>query len=446
MARVALIGSNSAEYISRVLDIWNSGDCAVLIDSRIPFQTACSMMEEANVQECLIEKSFLPDGDNNSQIRFNSFAVHNRGACLLPKNIRKKFSINRSEDEAVIIYSSGTTGKSKGIILSHRAVITNAEAILDYMQLNRESCLYMARMLSHSSTFIGELLVSLISGSEVVIAPTQVPPRYILSRVSEYSVTDLCLNPTLLQMVVEEFSKKDYDIRTLRTIYCSGSILNHRLHTESRKAFRGIDVFNVYGLTEAGPRVTAQRSDCCTPNSVGKPIKGVNVVVVNEEEHPVRTGERGIIHVKTPSVFSQYVTGGTKFRSLYKDWLNTGDIGYFDSNGELYVVARADDVIIQNSRKIYPSDIEKHILDDQRIRECSVAGLNYKGNEVLACLYTGENINGSDLRSQLLKILPSYEVPRKFIHCQEIPRTNNGKISKPEVTKELLRITEAEKI
>lgn len=445
MARIALIGSNSAEYISRVLDIWNNGDCAVLIDSRIPFQTANSMMEEAKVQECFIEDCFLSDSYNNSRIQFDPYTVHNRGSCLLSKDIREKFTINRSEDEAVIIYSSGTTGKSKGIILSHRAVISNAEAILDYMQLNRESCLYMARILSHSSTFIGELLVSLISGSEIVVAPTQVPPRYIMSRISEYSVTDLCLNPTLLQMVVAECSKKDYDIRTLRTIYCCGSMLDQRLCTESRKAFSGVDVFNVYGLTEAGPRVTAQRPGCCTSNSVGKPIKGVNIEIINEDGMPVKSGERGLIHVKTPSIFSGYVSGGEKFRSLYKDWLNTGDIGYIDTKGELYVVDRADDVIIQNSRKIYPSDIEKHILADQRIRECSVVNHNHNGNEVLACLYTGEKINESVLRSQLLKILPSYEVPRKFIHCQEIPRTKNGKVSKLEVTKELLRITEAEK-
>ena len=147
MARVALIGDNSIEYVSTLLDIWNAGDCAVLIDWRIPFQTAHEMMIEANVSKCCIESKVF------SKIRTEdypslTFEVYNNDTTTakeLPKSVYKKFRENYSVDEAVVIYSSGTTGKSKGIVLSHYAISTNADAILDYMELKDDDSIYIVK-------------------------------------------------------------------------------------------------------------------------------------------------------------------------------------------------------------------------------------------------------------------------------------------------------------
>ena len=125
----------------------------------------------------------------------------------------------------------------------------NADAIFDYMKLERGDCLYIAKSMSHSSTLTGELLVSLRSGANVVLAPTVVPPRYVLSRIKEFSVTTLCLNPTLLRMFSEECKKKSYDLTSLKTIYCSGSILNDKVYSEAHEVFKGIDIFNAVSYT-----------------------------------------------------------------------------------------------------------------------------------------------------------------------------------------------------
>ena len=437
MPRVALIGENSIEYVSILLDIWNNGDCAVLLDWRIPFETAYRMMLEAGVVECRIEVQLLKNMSlpKDSIITFSTFDISERSPVLLPDNIRNKYQENTDNNEAIILYSSGTTGKSKGIILSHYAITYNADAILDYMSLSKYDCLYIAKSLSHSSTLIGELLVSLRCGCSIVLAPTVVPPRYVLNCIAKFSVTTICLNPTLLQIFANECRKKVYDLHTLKTIYCSGAILNDKVYQNAHNIFYGINIFNAYGLSEAGPRVAAQTKNCCKNNSVGTAIRGVEIIIVDEKGNPVTNNTRGIIHVNTPSLYSGYVSGTKKHSSLYNGWLNTGDYGYFDEYNELHVVDRVDDVIIINAHKLYPGDIERLILDELQVSDCAVCKFTYNGIESIGCLYVSDKECFGDITRKLTKFLMQYEIPKKFIKVDKIPHNLHGKPDKAEISR-----------
>lgn len=435
MGRVALIGENSIEYVSTLIDIWNSGNSAVLIDWRIPIQIAIEMMLEAEVYKCYIDKKFFEETlvAATKGIVFVSFERKSFSAEYLPDTIYNKFKPDYSTREAIVLYSSGTTGKSKGIILSHFAINTNADSIIDYMKPTADDCIYIAKNLSHSSTLTGELLVALKTRARLVISPTIVPPRYIISKMNALGVTIVCLNPTLLSMIADELEEKKIDLITLRAIYVSGSILNDKVYCKARKVFANVPTYNAYGLSEAGPRITAQRLECCKSNSVGKPINGVKIALVDEKGNLVETGERGIIHVNTPSIFSGYVCGKAKHRSLYSGWLNTGDIGVFDINRELLIVGRVDDMIIIDAHKIYPSTVEKQVLLLSGVSECAVVDACICDKTFLSCLYTGTLIDETAARKQLEKNLMKYEIPKFFIHNNEIPRNINGKILKTDV-------------
>lgn len=435
MKRIALIGENSIGYVNCLLDIWNSGACAVLLDWRIPFLALLEMMTEASVNTCFIEKglfdknkSVIPDSFN-----FITYEKQNSSAELLPNFIYEKFKENYSRNEAVVIYSSGTTGKSKGVILSHYAINTNADAIIDYMKSTADDCIYIAKTLSHSSTLTGELLVALKTRTKLVIAPTIVPPRYVLNNVNKFGITIICLNPTLLSMIADEYDRSKHDISSLKTIYVSGSILNDGVYERAHAVLFDIHIYNVYGLSEAGPRVAAQRSECCKSNSVGKPIRDVEIKIVSDQGSIVSDGEYGVVHVKTPSLFDGYVVGQNKHKSLYEDWHNTGDVGYMDDNGELHVVNRLDDVIIIDSHKIYPSDVENKIVELTSIKECAVVKVEFNKNEFLGCLFVSENEIYSDIKERLKEKLAIYEVPKVFLKCESLPSTLNGKISYKEI-------------
>lgn len=435
MARCALIGENSIGYINTLIDIWNNGDCAVLLDWRIPFSTAVEMMIEADVLTCFIEKGLFSKVKNEipNSIDFVTYEKQNSSATLLPNCIYDKFHENYSRSEAVVIYSSGTTGKSKGIILSHFAINTNADAIIDYMKPTAEDCIYIAKTLSHSSTLTGELLVALKTKMKLVVALTIVPPRYVLNNINKFGVTVVCLNPTLLSMLADEYERSQYDISSLKTVYVSGSILNDRIYEKAHAVFSHIPIYNVYGLSEAGPRVTAQRVDCCKTNSVGKPIKDIEIKVVNEQGSVVLDGEYGIIHVKTLSLFDGYVVGHNKHTSFDDGWHNTGDVGYIDANAELHIINRVDDVIIIDSHKIYPSEIEKQIVEQSDVKECAVVKVELNGNEFIGCLYASEKEIDRDIKEKLKTKLLVYEVPRFFLRCDAMPITQNGKVSTREV-------------
>lgn len=442
MNRIGLIGENSIEYIDKLLDIWNAGDCAVLIDWRIPFQTAVEMMNEANVSVCYLEDTKYDIKALSSKINFITYKRKSNSAELLPFEIYDKFENSYSRSEAIILYSSGTTGKAKGIILSHYAINTNADAIIDYMKPTKNDCIYIAKVLSHSSTLTGELLVALKTRIKLVIAPTIVPPRFVFRNIGKLGVSIICLNPTLLQKYADEYDSVKYPLPTLKTIYISGSILNDKIYTTAHSIFKNIAIYNVYGLSEAGPRVAAQKSEHCKSNSVGVPITGIEIMIVSDDGKPVEKGEKGVIHVNTPSRFDRYVIGNEKMKSFYRDWLNTGDIGYIDKNDELHIVGRYDDLIIIDSYKIYPNHIEQIALNLGAIKECVVFFSEVFG---LTCVYTKkvkENIK-SNLMYLLKDNLAYYETPNKYICVDYIPKTPNGKIDSHAL--KILAIREGEK-
>ncbi len=223
MSRVALIGENSIGYIDALLEIWNAGDCAVLLDWRIPFSVMLEMMSEAGVQKCYIENDLFykikEKDDFSNYLECIPFDKRNDIAKLLPDSIYEKFHDNYSADEAIVIYSSGTTGKSKGVILSHYAINTNADAIIDYMCPTSNDCIYIAKTLSHSSTLTGELLVALKTHMKVIIAPTIVPPRHIIRAIKDHNVTIICLNVKLLSMFADAYEQFDFALPSLRVIY-----------------------------------------------------------------------------------------------------------------------------------------------------------------------------------------------------------------------------------
>ena len=446
MARVALIGDNSIEYVNTLLGIWNAGDCAVLIDWRIPFQTAYEMMREANVSKCYIERrifSKISPGDYKSL----QFEVYENDAAIakeLPKNVYKEFNENYSRDEAVVIYSSGTTGRSKGVILSHYAINTNADSIMKYMKLGINDCIYMVKTISHLSSITGELLTALKSKIRIVIGPVVVPPRVVLNNVQKFGVTDMCLNPTILRLIIEEYDRKEYDISSLHNIYVHGAKTDTKLFKKAKTVFSDVNMYCEYGLTEAGPRVTSQKVNNSHKESDGLPITGVQIAIINGNGIPSMSGVKGIIHINTPSIYSGYICGGEKHKSLYKDWLNTGDIGYIDNAGELHVVDRIDDVINIGAHKIYPSDVEELILEDDNISACVVSKCTYNGVETIGCLYVSENDCAFSITQQLGAKLMPYEIPKRYLRVAAIPCNMRGKVNRSEVGK-ILSLTSDER-
>lgn len=429
--RVALIGENSIEYVEIILNVWSNENCIVLFDYNIPYLKLIEMMNEANVTTCYVEHKYFerfPCDNIINEIKFIVYESQNQTAKLLPQSVYDNFAPNYSYNEAVILYSSGTTGTSKGIILSHYAINTNADSIIEYMDLTDNDRMYALKNFSHSSAFTGELLVALKRKIKLLVSQTALLPRLVFRNIIDYGVTVICLNPSLLNFYSEAFSKVQYEINTLKTIYVSGAILSDNDRQCAKNTFENVNIFNAYGLTEAGPRVTAQTINTKSYNSVGVPINGVEVVVVNEDGSICEKYKKGVVHVNTHSKYTGYVTGDIKHPSLYCGWLNTGDVGYFDKNNELHITDRFDDMIIIEAHKVYPSEIQECICRISGIKECLVVSMDYNNRQILACIYVGSEDISQRIKNQLKNYLASYEIPKLFVKADAIIRNNRGKI------------------
>jgi len=431
MSRVGLIGDNSIEYIKKLIEIWNDGDCAVLIDWRIPHNTAIEMMHDASVTKCYIDKQLAGriENTNSSDIEFIQFESDKVSAKLVPENVYDMFKSSYSKEEAVILYSSGTTGKAKGVILSHYAINLNADLVAEYMALSDNDCLYIVKTLAHASTLVGELLVGLKTHVKILISTTINNPRHALEKINEYGVTTICVNPTLLSIYTLTVNTKRMVFDCLKTIYTSGAIAEESLIEKARKAFPCTEILNVYGLSEAGPRVSAQRKgDTNSIGSVGKPLNKIDVAVVSNDGFQVAEMEKGIIHVNTPCLFSGYVLNGMLRTSLYNGWLNTGDIGYIDKNNNLFITGRVDNMITIGSHNVYPEEIETFIMKILEVNDCIIIPMknDVHGNKMI-CFYVANADISHDLKEFYITNLAPYEIPSVFIRIDKIPTTDNGK-------------------
>ncbi|MCI8371885.1 MAG: acyl--CoA ligase [Lachnospiraceae bacterium] len=433
--RVALIGDNCIEYVEQLISLWNRGDCVILIDWRLPLKKIIEIIQSNSVCSCYVIDSLVVDKKIIECIKgykVDCVIIERRLVGeIIPKDVRLKYKENYSRTEAVILYSSGTTGEAKGVILSHFAISTNADSIQQYMNLKENDVMYIMKSLTHSSTLVGELLVGLKNKVKIIVKSAMSNIRNIFFDINKYQITIICVNPTILKLLVDSYEMFQYQIiNTLKVIYCSGAVLENYI-IEKAKIYFNCSILNVYGLTEAGPRVTAQRGINDSKGSVGKPIQGVQIIIVDHNGVVQKPFKRGIVHVKTVTCFNGYVNNKKGKISLYDNWLNTGDIGYVNNKEELFIVGREDNMLIHQSHNIYPESIESLIKSLGAVEDCML-GEDERGK--LVCYYktkSGRSLDHAQLKHihyACKKELATFEMPLHYQWVKDFLYTNSGKL------------------
>lgn len=424
MRRIGLIGHNSVEYVNTLLSIWNSGNTAVLIDWKIPEGSIIRMLKASGVERCYVDIELIDKLRNISTEIDCVFYRRDLDEVLLPQSINKKYKPNYSMDEAIVLFSSGTTGDPKGIPLSHYAINTNADAIIKYMRLTASDSIYIVKSLCHSSTLVGELLVGIKAKAKVFLSAVPFSASKIVADVEKYAVTILCINPSLLRLLKSTHTFCSVANTKLKAVYVSGDVLPAILHKEASQIIYPVPILNMYGLTEAGPRVASQiiGDTNFEYGSVGRPIDNVAVKIGIKQDG----GRFGNILIKTPSLYCN----STKLVKESLLWYNTGDIGYISEKGNLFVCGREDGVIVWNSHNIVPAVVEEEIMKvNSLIKDCIVLLIDNQ----LACQYISEvdtPISIVEIRhiiNELSKKFASYEIPQKFMRVSTINYSNNGK-------------------
>ncbi len=331
---------------------------------------------------------------------------------------------------ALIMCTSGTTGMPKGAMLTETNVMTNVSDIALYFGIEKADTILISRPLYHCAVLTGEFLTALVKGAKIRFYSDTFNPAMILKLVKEHHITAFCGTPTLLSMMSRFKRKTDSD--ALRHICVSGECMSLETGLHIARAFPKAEIYHVYGLTEACPRVSylppykfEEHADC-----VGVPLRSVSLKIVSAEGAPVNANEVGTLWVKGDNVMAGYYNDPEKTNAVLRNgWLCTGDLALFTEDGLLQIKGRGDDLIIKAGMNIYPQEIESALKWDKRVKDVFVRGYtDGKLGTQISLNISGDFSDTAEVRELCQARLSPYQMPNRINLVDEIPKNGSGKI------------------
>jgi long-chain acyl-CoA synthetase len=368
--------------------------------------------------------------------------------CLLVKLGEFENEVGRAEaftevaeteddDTAVILYTSGTTGQPKGAELTNANLARNAEASRALFGLGDDAITLGALPLFHSFGQTCGLNATIGGGGTLTLIP-RFDPGKALEIIERDHVNIFQGVPTMYGAMLHHPESTSADVSTLKVSVSGGSAMPVELMRGFEEAF-GCKVLEGYGLSESSPVASFNHADReRKPGSIGTPIKGVEMKVVDDDGNEVDQGEVGEILIRGHNVMKGYWDRPEATEETVRDgWLYTGDMGKTDEDGYFYIVDRKKDLIIRGGYNVYPREIEEVLYEHPAVREAAVLGIPHDeyGEEVGAAvtLKDGANATPEQLRDYVKEQVAAYKYPRKVWLVDELPKGPTGKILKREI-------------
>ncbi|WP_331749437.1 MULTISPECIES: long-chain fatty acid--CoA ligase [unclassified Streptomyces] len=346
------------------------------------------------------------------------------------------------EDPCLIMYTSGTTGRPKGAVLSHANITWNSVNVLVDTDLTGDEVTLVVAPLFHTAGLNMTCLPTLLKGGRVVLLGAFDAER-ALELIEELRVTYMFGVPTMYDAMAARPRWATTDLSSLRTLNCGGAPVPAR--TIAAYLDRGLAFSQGYGMTEASPGVLFldREQTSVKAGSAGVPHFFTDTSVVLPDGREAGPGERGEILVQGPHVMTGYWErpGDTEAAFAREDgggrWLRTGDIVRLDDDGYAYIVDRVKDMFVSGGENVYPAEVEDVLLTHPAVAECAVIGVpdpvwGEVGRAVVV-LRPGADADEGEILGHLHGRLAKYKIPKSLVLTGELPRTASGKIIKPAV-------------
>lgn len=343
---------------------------------------------------------------------------------------------SQPSDTAIIMFTSGTTSYSKGVMMTNYNTMHAINVYKKIFCITPDDITLIPVPIYHVTGLIG-LLGLFLSAGGCVILHKFFDARRILRDVSQYEVTFIHAAPTVFSMLLEQ--KNDFqNLASLRLMACGSSNMPAKKIQELKEWIPQAEFRTVYGLTETSSPATIFPCDVSQSpyiGSSGQPVPGTIFKIVSEDNEPLPFNRVGTILIKGSVVTPGYYIQKPFF--LEDGWLDTGDLGYFNEEGYLYIVDRKKDMINRGGEKVCSIDVENTLYDIPDITEAAVVGIpNEKYGEVPAamiCLKEGSTLNPDKLHMILKEKLASFQIPAFFLITDSLPLTPNSKIDKKKI-------------
>jgi long-chain acyl-CoA synthetase len=442
---VALCAPNSYEWLAFYFGVLKAGAVAVTLSSALSRTELTDMLQDAcpkiffTVDEKLdglgdvrehpyIEKVISAGGD----------IPYNR---LLEMGVDSFKGVDRGRrDTAAILYTGGTTGTPKGVMLTHENIKASVHNICHFERSSQEDRGLCFLPLNHVFAQIHIMNSMVYAGGSVVIQPSFELDK-VVDAIRRHHVTKFYGVPTIYYRLLQLEGLKE-KLGAVNYCFSAASSMPGEL-VQDWKSRTQLNIHESYGMTETATMVTYNHYIRHVVGSVGTTENIVEAQIRDLQGNRVGEREEGEICIRGPNVMKGYLNNPDETKAVFwGDWLRSGDMGVFDENGYLYIIDRIKDLIITGGENVYPREIEEILYKRPEVGECSVIGLPDKeyGERVTACIVLKQKdrqLDPANLKSFLKIHLASFKVPKEFIILDELPKGSTGKILKRELKQQV---------
>ncbi len=350
-----------------------------------------------------------------------------------------RVTLDPRRDLAALLYTSGTTGRPKGAMLSHANLVSNTDSVMAALALRPEDRFLVVLPMFHAFAATVGLLTPLLHGLSLVPL-ARFEPAQVAQAIGRHGATIFLGVPSMYSLLLRLPDEAAAPLKGLRFCVSGGAAMPQAVMAEFEARF-GVPVLEGDGPTECGPVTCVNPLDGeRKPGTVGLPVPGVTMEIRDAEGRPLPDGETGEICVRGPSVMQGYWNRPDETaQAFFGDFFRTGDLGVRDEDGYFAIIDRLKDLIIVNGMNVYPRMVEEVLYRHPAVAEAAVVGQPHELHGEIPVAYVvlkaGETADEASLRAHCRAHLGRHEIPRRFVFMEALPKNATGKILKRELRK-----------
>lgn len=454
--RVSVLAGNGDMYFQLLFAIPWAGGIVVPINTRLSSEEISHCLEDSASRLLIVDDTFLGTGltlrNQAGTVECFVYAGDSstpdawHGLEELLDDVEPAADAGRGgSDLFALYYTGGTTGRSKGVMLTHEGVITNTLQWSLEIGVGRDDLLLVVAPMFHLVGGLNSIAAAVLAAGVCLMSRFEV--RAVLQTIATERVTKVALVPTMMSAIVSHSDIASFDLSSLRRISYGGSPISESLLHKTLEVLPHVALYQVYGQTEGGPNISVLKPEYHSSGthgesrlcSAGQAIVGTEVAIFDENDHPIPAGRVGEICARGLTVSPGYWNLPDETAHAHRGgWLHTGDAGYLDEDGFIYIVDRIKDMIITGGENVYPQEVENVLNAHPAVDECAVFGIPDKrwGERIHAVvrLREGCRANGDELIAHCRARLAAYKCIRSVdFRVEPFPLSGANKILKREL-------------